>query len=58
MELLKEVFNAAAVFEGEMPGKSAAECGNYINLDVDIGKSVCKFYADVIKDWSVEKLSY
>ena len=58
VELLKEVFNAAAVFEGEMPGKSAAECGNYINLDVDIGKSVCKFYADVIKDWSVEKLSY
>ena len=55
---MKEVFNAAAVFEGEMPGKSAAECGNYINLDVDIGKSVCKFYADVIKDWSVEKLSY
>ena len=58
VELLKEVFNAAAVFEGEIPGKSAAECGNYINLDVDIGKSVCKFYADVIKDWSVEKLSY
>ena len=58
VELLKEVFNAAAVFEGEMPGKSAAECGNYINLDVDNGKSVCKFYADVIKDWSVEKLSY
>ena len=58
VELLKEVFNAAAVFEGEMPGKSAAECGNYINLDVEAGKSVYKFYADLIADWTVEKLSY
>ena len=58
IELLKEVFNTAAVFEGEMPGKSAVECGNYINLDVETGKRICKFYAELIKDWSVEKLSY
>ena len=58
IELLKEVFTAAANFEGEMPGKSAAECGNYINLDVETGKAVCKFYADVIADWTVEKLAY
>ena len=56
--LLKEVFTAAADFEGEMPGKSAVECGNYINLDVALGKAVCKYYADVISDWTVEKLSY
>ena len=58
IELLKEVFNAAAVFEGEMPGKSAVECGNYINLDVDLGKAVCKYYADVIAGWTVEQLAY
>ena len=58
IELLKEVFTAAASFEGEMPGKSAAECGNYVNLDVNTGKVVCKFYADLIQDWTVEKLSY
>ena len=58
IELLKEVFTAAANFEGEMPGKSAAECGNYVNLDVDTGKAVCKFYADLISGWTVEKLSY
>ena len=28
IELLKEVFSAAAAYEGEIPGKSAAECGN------------------------------
>ena len=58
IDLLKEVFNTAAAFVGEMPGKSAVECGNYINLDVELGKAVCKYYAGVIADWTVEKLSY
>ena len=58
IDLLKEVFSAAAMFEGEMPGKSPAECGNYVNLDVDTGKAACKWYAELIKDWTVEQLSY
>ena len=58
IDLLKEVFAAAADFEGEMPGKSPAECGNYINLDVESGRRVCRFYADLIRDWTVEKLAY
>ena len=58
IDLLKEVFAAAADFEGEMPGKSPAECGNYINLDVEAGRRVCRFYAALIRDWTVEKLAY
>ncbi|MBQ3103067.1 MAG: S-ribosylhomocysteine lyase [Oscillospiraceae bacterium] len=58
IELLKKVFSAAAEFEGEMPGKSAVECGNYINLDVDLGKAACRFYADLIRAWTEEKLAY
>ena len=56
--LVQEVFAQASVFEGEMPGKSAAECGNYRNLDVDTGKAVCKWYDDLIRDWTVEGLAY
>ena len=41
VELVKQVFEQAAVFEGEMPGKSAVECGNYCNRDVVTGKAVC-----------------
>ena len=58
IDLLKEVFAAAANFSGEMPGKSAVECGNYINLDVELGKAVCAFYAALIRDWTEEKLAY
>ena len=58
ISLLQEVFSAAAKFEGEMPGASAVECGNYINLDVELGKAACGFYADLIRDWTEEKLAY
>ena len=58
VELLKEVFSAAADYAGPMPGQSAVECGNYINLDVELGKAVCRFYADLIRDWTEEKLAY
>lgn len=58
IELLKEVFTTAARYDGEMPGASAVECGNYINLDVELGKAVCAFYAGLIADWTEEKLAY
>ena len=58
VELLKEVFAAASGYEGEMPGASAVECGNYINLDVEVGKAVCLFYADLIRNWTEEQLAY
>ena len=58
VELLKEVFAAAAAYEGEMPGASAVECGNYINLDVELGKAVCAFYAALIAGWTENQLQY
>ena len=56
--LLQEVFSAAAAYEGDMPGKSAAECGNYQNLDLETGRAVCRFYADLIAGWTLEQLNY
>ena len=58
VELLKTVFAQAAGYQGEMPGKSAMECGNYVNLDVATGRAVCRFYADLIRDWTVDRLAY
>ena len=56
--LLKRVFSAAAVYDGEMPGMSAAECGNYRNLDLETGKSACAWYAQLIADWTAGQLVY
>ena len=56
--LLQSVFAKGAAFEGEMPGKSAVECGNYRNLDVELAKAQCAYYAEVIANWNEEKLAY
>ena len=58
VDLVKEVFAAGAAWEGPMPGKSAVECGNYINLDTALARAQCAYYSDVIRDWTAEKLSY
>ena len=58
VRLLQRVFTAAAKFDGAMPGASARECGNYRNLDVELARRCCAYYADVIADWSEEKLVY
>lgn len=58
VRLLQRVFTAAAKFDGAMPGASARECGNYRNLDVELARRCCAYYADVIADWSEGKLVY
>ena len=58
VELVKETFAQGADYDGEMPGKSAVECGNYINLDVSLAKEQWAYYRDIIRDWTVEKLAY
>jgi len=58
VELVKEVFAAGAAYTGEMPGKSAAECGNYINLEVSLANAQCGYYSQIIRDWTEEKLAY
>ena len=58
IRLLQQVFAAGASYEGEMPGCSAVECGNYRNLDVALARDCCRYYAAVIADWTEEKLAY
>ena len=58
IDLLRQVFSAGAAFEGEMPGKSAVECGNYRNLDVELAKAQCRFYADILANRTEEQLAY
>lgn len=58
IELLKTVFRQAAAYDGPMPGNSAAECGNYRNLDLEQGRTVCAWYAALIEAWTLEQLAY
>ena len=56
--LVQQVFAAGAVYDGPMPGKSAAECGNFRNLDTALARDCCAWYADRIRNWTPEGLVY
>ncbi|MCL2739605.1 MAG: S-ribosylhomocysteine lyase [Oscillospiraceae bacterium] len=53
-EILKNIIN----YEGEMPGASEIECGNFRNLDVGISKIECEKYYEMIKDIIIKDLDY
>lgn len=56
--LLQRVFSQAAVFDGPMPGQSEKECGNYRNLDLQLGRETCAWYASLISGWTPARLAY
>ena len=58
VELVKEVFAQGAAYAGEMPGRSAGECGNYVNLEVSLANAQCAYYSGIIRDWTADKLAY
>lgn len=55
---IKDIFEKISVYDGEMPGYSEIECGNYISLSIDNAKALAKEYFAKIKDLTVENLIY
>jgi len=45
-------------YDGPMPGRSAAECGNYRNLDLALARKLCAEYGAIVQEWTVDKLRY
>ncbi|MBE6798941.1 MAG: S-ribosylhomocysteine lyase [Ruminococcaceae bacterium] len=58
IELLKNAFKFLRDFEGEIPGVSAVECGNYLEHDLETAKMEAENYLPCIENWTVENLKY
>lgn len=58
LELVKEVLLAIMDYEGEMPGNSEIECGNYQNLSLALAKETARRYYDSIKTKTVQDMRY
>ncbi len=59
IDLLREMFVFIADFEGEVPGASAKDCGNYLDMNLPMAKYLAKKYLDeVLENISVERLIY
>ncbi|MFW5500519.1 MULTISPECIES: S-ribosylhomocysteine lyase [unclassified Maridesulfovibrio] len=59
VDLIQELFKFAADFEGEVPGASAVECGNYTLMDLPLAKAeAAKYYAEVLDGIGSDNLNY
>ena len=57
--LVKEMFEFIVSYEGIIPGASAIECGNYLDLNLPMAKFYAKKYLDeVLNDFTDEKYLY
>lgn len=52
LAVLKETLEKVINHKGEMFGASAAECGNYRELDIDAAKAECERYLDVLNGYT------
>ncbi|QAA34426.1 S-ribosylhomocysteine lyase [Clostridium manihotivorum] len=49
VELLKEMYQFVAEFEGDIPGASARDCGNYLDMNLPMAKYLAnKFLKEVL----------
>lgn len=56
--LVQEVFDFIRDFSGDIPGNSRQECGNYLDHDLAGARKNAAHMAEVLKDWTPEKMSY
>ena len=59
VDLVKETFEFVANYEGDVPGASARDCGNYLDMNLPMARFVAKKYLkEVIENISDERLIY
>ena len=56
--LCQKSFAFIAAFDGEIPGATEPECGNYREHDLDAAKKEAAEMVAVLRDWNPEKLKY
>ena len=57
--LMKELFDFIRKFEGDVPGCMARDCGNYLDMNLNMAKYLAdKFYNEVLSNISKNQLEY
>lgn len=58
VKLVRDAFDWAAAFEGDIPGAARKECGNWLEHDLENAKKEAKAYVEVLKHCSEETMAY
>ncbi len=57
--LLREMFLFMAEFQGDVPGAAARDCGNYLDMNLNMAKYLAKKFLDeVLTDITEDRLQY
>ena len=57
--LMQEMYRFIADFEGEVPGASAKDCGNYLDMNLPMAKFLAhKYLTTILDNISENRLSY
>lgn len=57
--LMKEMFSFIASYEGEVPGASARDCGNYLDMNLPMARWLAlRYLRDVLTDIREDQLNY
>ena len=59
LPLMKEMFEFIRDYQGEVPGASAKDCGNYLDMNLPMAKYLSKKYlTEVLENITDEQLNY
>lgn len=58
VKLIKDVLEEIEGYDGDMPGNSAKECGNFRNLSMEAAKEEAALYLEQVKNWTDKMLEY
>ena len=58
LALTRESMDFIAAYEGEVPGVSARECGNWLDHDLQTARAYAADMARVLKDWDEARMTY
>ncbi len=59
LELMKRTFRFIAEYEGDIPGATPQDCGNYLLQDLPMARwEACKFLEEVLEKMTDENLHY
>lgn len=56
--LVRDCFRFMAAFEGEIPGASAADCGNYLDMNLSMAKYWARRYLELLEHITPDRLTY
>lgn len=58
LPLMREMFQFIADFDGEIPGATARDCGNYLFNDLSAARTLAARFADLLANLPPEQMHY